>query len=132
MKIKYLLSVFLVFSALVGGLFANNAPAMANDGFDACDGVVGVAKNSPICEGRNQDGEEELQDTVFDVINILLTVIGAMAIVVIIISGLYFVISQGNADRVKTAKNALTYAVVGLVVSIMSYAIVNFVIGRLL
>ena len=64
MKIKYLLSVFLVFSALVGGLFANNAPAMANDGFDACDGVVGVAKNSPICEGRNQDGEEELQERI--------------------------------------------------------------------
>lgn len=131
MNIKRLFAAFLLVSVMTGSLFVTTAPVMANSGFDACSDVLGVADGSPICADRQQDGEKELQDTVLNVINVLLGVIGALAVIVIIISGLHFVISQGNADRIKTAKNALTYAIVGLAVSIMAYAIVNFVISAL-
>ena len=132
MNIKYLFSVCFVVLTMLGSLFITNASVMANNGFNACDQVVGDAKGSPICEGRDQNGEEELQETVFNVINVLLGKIGALSVIVIIVSGLYFVISQGSPDKIKTAKNALIYSIVGLVVSILSYAIVNFVIDSLL
>lgn len=55
---------------------------------------------------------------------------GAIAVVVIIVSGIFYVISNGDAGRVAKAKNYLTYAIVGLVVVLMAWGITNFVIGR--
>ena len=37
--------------------------------------------------------------------------------------------SNGDAQQVKSAKDAVLYAVIGLVVAILAYAIVNFVLG---
>jgi hypothetical protein len=55
---------------------------------------------------------------------------GALAVIVIIVSGIFYIISNGDAGRVAKAKNYLTYAVVGLVVVLMAWGITNFVIGR--
>jgi hypothetical protein len=61
--------------------------------------------------------------------NVMLFVVGAISVVMVIIGGLRYVISGGNTGNVAAAKNTILYAVVGLVISIMAYAIVNFVIG---
>jgi uncharacterized membrane protein YjfL (UPF0719 family) len=52
-------------------------------------------------------------------------------VVVIIVAGIMFTTSGGNADSVKKAKSMLLYAVIGIVVSILAYAIVNFVLAKL-
>ena len=56
---------------------------------------------------------------------------GIVAVVVIIASGAYYVTSAGSPERVKTAKNILTYAIVGLVIVILAFTITNFVLGAL-
>lgn len=61
--------------------------------------------------------------------NVMLFVVGAISVIMVIIGGLRYVISGGNTGNVAAAKNTILYAVVGLVISIMAYAIVNFVIG---
>ena len=66
------------------------------------------------------------------IVNVLLFIIGAVSVVMIIVSGLRYATSGGNSSGVASAKNTLIYAVVGLVVAIFAYAIVNFVIGRAL
>ena len=71
----------------------------------------------------------EVGDLITNVTNVLLFLIGALSVIFIIISGIYYVTSQGNAEQVKKAKNTMVYAVVGLIISILAYAIVNFVIG---
>ncbi len=63
----------------------------------------------------------------FDVVYFLA---GAIAVIVIIVSGILYVISNGDAGKVAKAKNYLTYAIVGLVVVMMAWGITNFVIGR--
>ena len=73
-------------------------------------------------------GAVDANTAIKNVINTLLFVVGAGAVIVIIVAGIYYVISAGNADTVKKAKNALMYAVVGLVVSLLSYTIVNYVV----
>jgi len=62
--------------------------------------------------------------------NIAYFIGGAIAVVVIVIAGLFYVTSAGDAGRVTKAKNLLTYSIVGLVVILTAFAITNFVIGR--
>ena len=61
----------------------------------------------------------ELGDIINRVINVLLFLVGALSVVFIIVAGIYFSISNGNAEQVKRAKNTMTYAVIGLIVSIL-------------
>ncbi len=62
------------------------------------------------------------------VTNTLIFFIGAISVIVIIIAGLRYVVSGGNAASVQGAKNTLLYAIIGLVVSISAFAIVNYVL----
>jgi hypothetical protein len=64
-----------------------------------------------------------------DITNTLLLAIGVIAVVVIIIAGIRFVTSSGNESSTKAARETILYAVIGLVVALLSYAIVNFVLG---
>jgi len=65
------------------------------------------------------------------VVNLLLYVVGAIAIIMIIIGGMRYVLSSGNPAQVQEAKNTILYAIVGLVLALGAYAIVTFVTGRL-
>jgi hypothetical protein len=61
----------------------------------------------------------------------LLTVAGAVAVIIIIIGGISYITSAGDSSRIKVAKDTILYAVIGLVVVIIAYAIVNFVITNI-
>ena len=61
--------------------------------------------------------------------NVLLFVLGAISVIMIIIGGLRYVISGGNSTAVTAAKNTILYAIVGVVVALLAYAIVNFVLN---
>jgi hypothetical protein len=59
----------------------------------------------------------------------MLFVVGAISVIMVVIGGLRYVISGGNSGNVTAAKNTILYAIVGLIISIMAYAIINFVIS---
>ena len=61
----------------------------------------------------------------------LLFVVGFLSVVMLIIGGIRYVISGGNSAAVTAAKNTILYAIVGLIIALFAYAIVNFVIGSL-
>jgi len=63
------------------------------------------------------------------VTNVMLFAVGAISVIMIIIGGLRYVVSGGNAANVSTAKNTILYAIVGVIVSILAYAMINFVIS---
>jgi multisubunit Na+/H+ antiporter MnhB subunit len=60
--------------------------------------------------------------------NVLLFIIGAVSVIMLIIGGVRYTISQGDSSAVTSAKNTILYAVIGLIVAILAYAVVNFVI----
>ncbi|MCL2173854.1 pilin [Candidatus Saccharibacteria bacterium] len=62
-------------------------------------------------------------------INLMLFIVGILAIVFLIFGGIRYVISGGDKTKVDAAKNTILYAIVGLVVAILGYAVVNWVIG---
>ena len=70
----------------------------------------------------------EAQDVIKNIINLMLYIIGILSVVMIIHSGLKYVNSRGDAEGVKSAKNTLLYSVVGLIVAMLAFTIVNFVI----
>jgi hypothetical protein len=61
--------------------------------------------------------------------SVLLFIVGAIAVIMIVIGGLRYVVSGGDATQVQSAKNTILYALVGVIVAILAYAAVNFVIG---
>ena len=61
--------------------------------------------------------------------SVLLFIVGAVAVIMLIIGGLKYVVSGGDASKVQSAKNTILYALVGIIVAILAYAAVNFVIG---
>ena len=61
--------------------------------------------------------------------NTLLFILGAISVIMIIIGGLRYVISGGDSAAVTAAKNTILYAIVGVIVAILAYAVINFVIG---
>lgn len=70
-------------------------------------------------------------DVLVNVLNIFHLIVGIVAVVVIIVGGLRYTASAGNPDGVKAGKNLILYGIVGLVVIMASFAIVNFVTGAL-
>lgn len=73
--------------------------------------------------------DEELMTTVNRVINIVIGIVAIVAVVVMIIGGVYFIISQGDSAKITRARNTILYGLVGLVVSLLAFAIVNFVLS---
>ena len=61
-----------------------------------------------------------------NVISLMIAAIGMLAIVFIIVGGIQYAYSMGNAKRTQQARETITYAVVGLVLAIAAYAIVAF------
>jgi hypothetical protein len=63
------------------------------------------------------------------VTNVMLFIVGAISVIMVVIGGLRYVVSGGNSGNITTAKNTILYAIVGLIIAIMAYAVINFVIG---
>lgn len=72
-----------------------------------------------------------LNTSVTNIINLIIFSTGIIAVVVIIIGGIRYVVSQGDEKSIEGAKNTILYAVVGLIVAVLAYAIVNFVLTGL-
>jgi hypothetical protein len=98
--------------------------------------------NSNLCKGSNLDlsssaascndqanAGQSFTDIIKKVINILSVLIGAIAVVMIIIGGFRYVTSAGNAEGTKAARNTILYALVGLIVVALAQIIVHFVLN---
>lgn len=72
-----------------------------------------------------------LEDSIESITNILLYVLGAIAVIMLVIGGIKYTTSNGNADQIKSAKNTIMYAIIGIVVAILAFAIVRWVVGAL-
>jgi hypothetical protein len=74
---------------------------------------------------------EANQSSLSDILQIFFGVIGALAVLMIVISGLRYVLAGGDSQRAAQAKSGIVYALVGLAIAISAQAIVYFVVSRL-
>lgn len=75
--------------------------------------------------------KNDLMQTLQIVINVVVGVVGFVAVVMIILGGVSFVTSQGDSSKVAKARNTILYGVIGLIVSMLAFAIVNFVLTNI-
>ena len=61
----------------------------------------------------------------------VLYAVGIISVIMLIWGGLRYILSGGDSKKVTDAKNTILYAIIGLIVSILSYAIVQFVISAI-
>ena len=62
------------------------------------------------------------------IINGIITVVGIVAVVVIVVGGQRFIVSQGDPGKITAARGMIIYGVVGLIVALLAFAVVNFVL----
>jgi heme/copper-type cytochrome/quinol oxidase subunit 2 len=63
------------------------------------------------------------------IVNLLLFITGTVAVIMIVIGGIKYVTSAGDASQAKSAKDTILYSVIGLIVAILAYAVVTFIIN---
>ena len=78
------------------------------------------------------DGQNTLTGDISDIINAVIGVLGLVCVVVMIIGGINYMTSSGDAGKVKKAKDTILYGLIGLIICALAFAIVNWVIGSIL
>ncbi len=66
----------------------------------------------------------QASDTVSTIMELAFGALGSIAFIVMVLAGLKFVLSRGNPDGIVKARNTMIYAAIGVILSILSFAIV--------
>ena len=90
-----------------------------------------ILADASISPGNNLPKTPTDPTTITNLMAITFGIVGALALLMITISGLRYITSAGDPEKTARAKNGIVYSLVGLVVAISAEAIVAFVVGRL-
>jgi hypothetical protein len=131
---KIIVSIMLLIS-LVGAPLLTPGSASAADcskNPKAAGCPCAIDQNSAVCKQLVSETTSSTFDTKLkNIINILLFGIGAVSVIMIIVGSIRFTSSRGNSDATGKARMTVTYSVIGLIVAMSAYAIVNFVLDQL-
>ena len=120
---KKLITSFVALALAVLGLGVVAAPAYAVTVDDSVSQYIDDAAGS-----ANAD-TTDLSSTIGTIISFALGVIAVLCVVIIIVAGVTYATSQGNSEKVTKATHTILYGIVGLVVCLLAFAIVNFVLS---
>ena len=90
--------------------------------------VADIAKPGEVPGG----GTGDIQGSVINILNVIIGLLSVVCVIVIIIGGVQYMTSTGDAGKVKKAKDTIMYAIIGLVVCGLAAVIVNFVVKNLM
>lgn len=108
--------------------FGQNAPApvLAQPGNDPFSlGAFGNA--SPILRGNNKT----LPETIGSIINVALSLLGVVAVVIILIGGFKWMTAGGNDEKVGEARKLIFSGIIGLAIILSAFSIAKFVLNSL-
>ena len=125
---QYLTSLTTSLLLAVGVFTFAAAPTVAAvDVFNkACE--ADATSKAAICGEATKKGSTGFNAIIKNVINTILMVLGMIAVIMIIAGGIRYTTSNGDSNQTKAAKDTILYSVVGLVIAILAFAIVNFVL----
>ena len=111
-------------------LAAEPAQGVRTDIFQVCQTVK--ASDSTVCKDRGDSsnpltGKDGL---IIKIAHIVGVIAGAAAVIIIIISGLRYILSNGDTKQATDSRNSLLYALIGLVIIVLAESIISFVINR--
>ena len=109
--------------AIVGGFLLSQA-ASAVGIYYACS----TDPNNIVCANSS----ESVDPVIKTVIRYLLIISGIVSVVMVIIGGLKYTTSNGDSAKLSSAKNTIMYAIIGVIISALAYAIVDYVFLRII
>lgn len=120
---KILASIITVFALVLGAGIAMAVPVVA-EGENLCEDF----KDRPeLAEAAGCNTTTKADTFINNLITVVLSFMGVVAVGVIIYGGYIYMMSAGDAARVYQGRNIILYGVVGLVVTLVAYAIVYFI-----
>ncbi|HET7302183.1 MAG TPA: pilin [Candidatus Saccharimonadales bacterium] len=87
--------------------------------------------NSAVCQASSANPISGTNGVIIKVVRIIATIGGVIAVIMMIVGGIMYITSDGDAGKVTSAKNTLIYAGVGLVVIALGQTLVVFIITRI-
>ena len=84
------------------------------------------------CNTDKTQNESKLWGTVGNALNTALGLVGLVAVATMILGGYQFMTAAGDAAKVAKAKNTVMYGIIGLIIAVLAFAIVNFVLKNVL
>jgi NAD/NADP transhydrogenase beta subunit len=106
-----------VTAALIGLALALAAPALLKEIYT----VLGAA-GAPTAH-------RTLSQIIIETIKVLSGFVGSIAVLMLVVGGIMYITSAGDSTKADTAKNIIQYAIIGLVVALISLIVVTQVIG---
>jgi heme/copper-type cytochrome/quinol oxidase subunit 2 len=120
---------FLIALSLIANLGLVFAPALASAQIHELRCGANSAATGDNC--TPPPNTPSLNQTIENIVNVITSLVGVAAVIMILIAGFRYVASGGKDDTVKSAKNTITYAVIGLVIVGFAQIIVHFVINKI-
>ena len=130
--------------ALSGSVFAKTPKSAAGNASADSSSGSGSSESSGICPpgSKNQgatniaacniDPEHKGDDLINDtnkIINVVIGVLGVVAVAVVIYGGFLFLTAQGDPGKIKKGKDSITWGIIGLIIALLSWSIINFVLS---
>jgi len=117
---KFLKQALILLGLSVGAItLFNVVPAFAQNVLTPTDNVVSDISG----------GATDFRSLIITIIQYFLGFLGLLAVIMIIYGGVTYVTSAGNDEAIGNAKKIIMYALIGLIVIILSFVVVNFVLG---
>lgn len=130
--------------ALSGSVFAKTTKSAAGGASADSSSGSGSSGSSGICPpgSKNQgatniaacnidpahSGDDLINDT-NKIINVVIGVLGVVAVAVVIYGGFLFLTAQGDPGKIKKGKDSITWGIIGLIIALLSWSIINFVLS---
>lgn len=126
---KYLITATVFVVSLFGLLFVSSSAEPVygqsqTEIVEQLEGNVGDDFGLP----RNEPTDSTLQSA----LQTIFLLAGAVSVIFTAVGGLRYVLSEGNDQKIKQAKDTITYAIVGLIVSMSAYGIVSIILRGIL
>lgn len=116
------MALFVGFVAPVSAYAQEDPPPPGSSGRDEACAALGGSQ----CD----NGGSDVAKVVATAINILSAIGGVIAVITVILGGIRYITSGGDAANITSAKNTIMYALIGLLVVAFSQVMVQFVLER--
>ena len=90
----------------------------------------GVREGLNKVQNANTGASANVDDIISKSINFALMAIAIVSVFMLILGGFKYTTSNGDSAKVTSAKNTIMYSLIGLIIAIFAYAIVNFVVNK--
>jgi hypothetical protein len=127
---RFIILLTLAFSILFGGASAMFMPQAA---FAACDPTTNIQLSSPLLSGKDcipKDGSNggPIMLYLVMVIQYFSSAIVIVIVLMLVIGGIQYITSAGSPGAVKAARDRITNAIIGLILFMLMFAVLNFLI----